>query len=230
VVIDDDEPFAADEGSIDLVAVQVCEIGRLIAADIFLRTGMGLEEMVVEELVHEHGIVLGAKLIVTAPYKRVAASASKAVPKLVEPAFVLFQQVGSKKAACERGGFKQLNLFLSNRGQAQGCDRQAAQEGDPPVKTKRADSIEVSESAPAPAQNRGRPRRESQEEEMSLFIRQEQTSRPPRPLSGPSPPLPARQRTHRPAGAIPLPRNRPTAETISPRQQKTRPKRTRRVT
>src|SRR5580698_4889176 len=94
VIIDDDEPFAADEGFIDLIAIQIGKIGEGIVPELPVGAGMGLQKMVVEELVNEHGIVVGTEFVVAAAGKRVASGTAKTLPKLVEPRFVLFREFG----------------------------------------------------------------------------------------------------------------------------------------
>jgi hypothetical protein len=111
MVIDNDEPFAAKEGFIDFVPVKVGKLGGFVAPDISLGAGVGLEKMVVEELIDDHGVVVCAEVIVAAPCQRAGASASETVPKLIEPSLMHFQK-SRRKIPVGQIGKLQLECVL----------------------------------------------------------------------------------------------------------------------
>ena len=63
--------------------------GRSSSPEDFRASGIGLQEVVVEELVDEHGVVVCAEVVVAAACKWVVSGAAKTVPKLVETGLVL---------------------------------------------------------------------------------------------------------------------------------------------
>ena len=105
VVIDDHEPFAADEGFVHPVEVQVHEITKGTAVEVVGIPGNRFEEAVVKRRVDQHGVIVSAVMVVETSRERVGAGASQPVPELIQAVLVELWKLSRIMVLCEIGEF-----------------------------------------------------------------------------------------------------------------------------
>jgi hypothetical protein len=143
VIIDDDDPLAADEPVVHGVAVQVGKTWIVI----YFEAVVLLEESLIKRGIDQHGVVFFAKLVVAAAGYRMATASTEAAPELVEVRTVFLDQAGGKPAVREIREFT-AEFFLLILAEQLFLQRSApAAADDEPVTKRRAEASALAAKA-----------------------------------------------------------------------------------